>query len=92
MVPSPTLHAFAANLLGDSTAKDAKRLTLNPLAHIDVVGTLIVPALTRFLYGVALIGWARATPIRRDRIGPPNHRWLGFCLAATAGPLANLLL
>jgi Zn-dependent protease len=82
-------HAGAAHLLGDDTARDEGRLTLNPLAHLDVWGTLVIPALSLFVFSGALIGWGRPVPVtgsnfrnwRRDEV-----------LVALAGPFANFLL
>src|SRR3989344_3053857 len=54
-------HGAVAYMLGDPTAKDAGRLTLNPLPHIDPVGTVMIPLLAVFL-GAPLIGWARPVP------------------------------
>jgi len=82
-------HAWAAHLLGDDTAQDQGRLTLNPLSHIDPIGTLLVPAFSLFMGGFGLIGWGKPVPIdstqfrnwRRDEV-----------LVAMAGPLSNLVL
>lgn len=82
-------HAWAAHRLGDDTARDQGRLTLNPLSHIDPIGTLLIPALSLFMGGFGLIGWGKPVPIdstqfrnwRRDEI-----------LVALAGPLSNLIL
>lgn len=81
-------HAFIAYLRGDDTARDAGRLTINPLAHIDWLGTLILPilgALTR----LPVIGWAKPVPVN-----PRNFRYPRFdnMLVAAAGPISNLLL
>ncbi len=83
-------HAWAAHLLGDDTAKDEGRLTLNPISHIDLWGTIAVPALNLFILpGGGLIGWGRPVPI-----GPENLRnWRrDELLIALAGPVANLLM
>jgi Zn-dependent protease len=85
-------HAWSATKLGDTTAKDAGRLTLNPTAHIDPWGTLFIPALSVLMGGVAFIGWARPTPFRADRFRPGINRRLGAAIVAAAGPLSNLLL
>lgn len=81
-------HAFIAHIRGDSTARDAGRMTINPLPHIDWLGTLILPivgALTR----LPIIGWAKPVPVN-----PRNFRYprLDNMLVAAAGPVANLLL
>lgn len=86
-------HAAAATRLGDPTAKEAGRLTLNPLDHLDVVGSLLVPAFTSLLWGFALIGWARPTPIRaRLLVRPRGRPRIALLFAAAAGPLANLAM
>lgn len=72
-------HAAVARVLGDRTPEDAGRVTLNPFAHLDVLGTLMI------LFGP--IGWAKPVPIDPSRLG----RW-GTLATAAAGPLANLLL
>lgn len=83
-------HAYAAYKLGDSTAKDAGRLTLNPQSHIDPWGTLIIPAMSVLMGGVAFIGWARPTPFRADRFRPGINRRFGAALVSAAGPLSNV--
>lgn len=86
-------HGAVANHLGDTTAKDAGRLNLNPLRHLDPIGSVIVPL---FLYlsssvagGGVIFGWAKPVPINpynfRDR------KW-GEMKVAAAGPLSNLSL
>lgn len=77
-------HAWAAWRLGDDTAARQGRLTLDPLAHIDPVGTIILPVL-----GVPF-GWARPVPIDPSRFGA--HERLGMMLSAAAGPASNLVL
>ena len=76
-------HAFVAYRLGDDTAQRAGRLTLNPLRHLDVFGTLML-ILTRF------IGWAKPVPVN-----PYNLRYgprVGNAMVAAAGPLSNLIM
>jgi len=85
-------HAWSATKLGDPTARDAGRLTLNPTAHIDPWGTLFIPALSVLMGGIAFIGWARPTPFRSDRFRPGINRRFGAALVAAAGPLSNLIL
>ena len=95
MVLSLTFHEFAhalvARWLGDDTAKRAGRLTLNPMVHIDPVGTLLLPAMGA-LTGVPLIGWAKPCPVDPSRFRAKVDRRRGFALVAAAGPLSNLLL
>jgi Zn-dependent protease len=81
-------HAWAANRLGDPTAKQLGRLTLNPLAHIDWIGTVLFP-LIAFLSGVPLIGWAKPVPVDARNLQHPRR---DFAIVALAGPVSNLLL
>ena len=74
-------HAYASNKLGDPTAKNMGRLTLNPVAHFDIMG-----ALCMLLTG---IGWAKPVPINAYNF---RDRKKGMALSAAAGPLSNLLL
>lgn len=73
-------HGLAAYLLGDRTARDAGRLTLNPLDHVDPVGLLMM-----LFFG---FGWAKPVPVDPSRFGNPKA---GMALTALAGPLANVL-
>lgn len=73
-------HAFAANALGDKTPKYQGRLTLNPLAHIDPIGAVLI-ALVGF-------GWAKPVQINLNNFKKPK---LGMAITAVAGPIANLL-
>lgn len=86
-------HGWAALRLGDTTAADQGRLSLNPLRHIDPVGTLLVPLVlyltTRGFGSPIIFGWARPVPVNWQRLHP---RRLGIALVAAAGPLANLLM
>lgn len=81
-------HGYVANKLGDPTAKVMGRLTLNPLAHIDLVGTIIVPI---FLYIFAgfVIGWAKPVPINPHNFKNPKR---DMAISAAGGPLINLIL
>jgi Zn-dependent protease len=81
-------HAWTALKQGDPTAKSLGRITLNPLAHVDVVGTVVMPLLMIFT-GVPLLGWAKPTPV-----DPRNFKDLrrGQILVSAAGPLSNMLL
>jgi Zn-dependent protease len=89
-------HAWMASRLGDQTAREMGRVTLNPLAHIDPLGTLILPALMIFgpfigftMFGGMLIGWAKPTPVLtrnfRKIVRDDN-------LTTLAGPASNLLI
>ncbi len=85
-------HALSAYILGDTTAKDAGRLTLNPQAHIDPWGTLFIPAMSVLMGGVPYLGWARPTPFRSTRFREGVNRRLGAAIVAAAGPLSNVVL
>ena len=81
-------HAWAANRLGDPTARHLGRLTLNPLAHIDWIGTVLFPLIAS-LSGVPLIGWAKPVPVDMRNL---RHPLRDFALVALAGPVSNLIL
>jgi Zn-dependent protease len=85
-------HARAALWLGDDTASMQGRLTLNPLAHIDPVGTLLMPILAQLGGGLPLIGWAKPVPVNPVRFTRRFTMHAGMALTAAAGPLSNLLL
>ncbi len=75
-------HALTAHWLGDDTARDAGRLTLNPIAHLDLMGTLLLI--------FAGFGWAKPVPINPYRLGQKSKA--GVMLVSLAGPISNLLL
>ena len=81
-------HGYAAMRLGDDTALRAGRLSLNPLRHIDPVGTVLVPALMLFATSF-LFGWAKPVPVDFTRLRPPR---LGMVWVAAAGPGTNVVL
>lgn len=81
-------HGYVAKLLGDPTAASLGRLSLNPLHHIDLVGTILVPGLLMAMGGV-LFGWAKPVPVDYRRL---NHPKRDMALVAVAGPGANLLM
>ncbi len=81
-------HGFIAYKLGDSTAKDAGRLTLNPLAHIELMGTVIIPLFLLF-YGGVFIGWAKPVPYNPYNLKDQKY---GSLKVGIAGPGANLLI
>ena len=74
-------HGWVAYKLGDTTAKDEGRLTFNPLAHLNPIGTIMI-----FLFG---IGYARPVPVNPNRFKHPKS---GMALVSLAGPAANLLM
>lgn len=82
-------HGYVADWLGDPTAKYAGRLTLNPLPHIDMVGSIIVPGLALLSGSPFLLGWAKPVPVN-----PYNLRYgkWGEALTAFAGPATNILI
>lgn len=81
-------HGYAAYLCGDSTAKWRGRLSLNPLRHIDPVGTIALPAVL-LLAGISPIGWAKPVPIDLSRTRHPRH---AIWIIGLAGPAMNLVL
>ncbi|HVX91504.1 MAG TPA: site-2 protease family protein [Candidatus Paceibacterota bacterium] len=82
-------HGYAANALGDPTAKLSGRLTLNPLRHIDPMGSIVVPALLVLTNAGILFGWAKPVPYNPYNLR--NKRW-GEAIVAFAGPGTNLLI
>lgn len=88
------VHAATASLFGDPTAREAGRLTLNPIRHIDPFGTVILPAVLLILAAIgtgsgAVFGYARPVPVRIDRLRRPRLHGL---LVSLAGPFTNLFL
>ena len=81
-------HGWAALALGDATAKERRRLSLNPIRHVDPVGTLLVPGAMALLGG-PIFGWAKPVPVNFARLNNPR---LGMMLVAAAGPATNVLL
>ncbi|MDX1535190.1 MAG: site-2 protease family protein [Candidatus Spechtbacterales bacterium] len=80
-------HGAVANMLGDPTARLQGRLTLNPLKHLDPIGSVLVPVVTS-LIGVPF-GWAKPVPYNPHNLS--NKRW-GSALVGGAGPLSNIVL
>ncbi len=74
-------HGYAAYKMGDPTAKAFGRLTLNPIKHLDIIGTICM-----FLFG---FGWAKPVPVNARRFNKPKQ---GMAITALAGPLSNILL
>lgn len=81
-------HGYVAYRLGDDTAYLMGRLTLNPLKHVDIVGTIAVPGLC-YVLGVPMFGWAKPVPVNAMRLPSPRK---SMGKVALAGPTANLLL
>ncbi len=81
-------HGWTAYRLGDSTAHDQGRLTMNPLPHIDPIGSIIVPALLS-MTGTIMMGWAKPVPVNVGRLNNPRN---DHPKVAAAGPISNLIL
>jgi len=81
-------HGFAARALGDPTASERGRLTLNPIRHVDPVGTLLVPGFLA-LVGGPVFGWAKPVPVNAARLASPRF---GMMAVAAAGPGSNFVL
>ena len=82
-------HAWAADRLGDSTARRLGRLSLNPAVHIDPLGTIVFP-LIAMASGLPIIGWAKPVPVNTAKL---RENWRQkFMLVAAAGPASNLAL
>ena len=82
-------HGYVASRLGDRTAQMMGRLTLNPLKHIDPIGTVLVPLVMLLLPGGFLFGWAKPVPIGYRNLNNPKR---DMAIVAAAGPLSNLLM
>jgi Zn-dependent protease len=81
-------HAWTADRLGDPTARMLGRVSLNPLVHIDLVGTVILP-LVAAISNFPIIGWAKPVPVNTSRLANPRQ---GFMIVAAAGPASNIAL
>jgi Zn-dependent protease len=81
-------HGYVANRLGDPTAKLMGRLTLNPIKHIDPVGTILLPVILTALGGV-IFGYAKPVPINPSNFQDPKK---GMAISAAAGPITNIVL
>ena len=81
-------HGFVAKLLGDPTAHQMKRLSLNPLRHVDPIGTIVLPGFLA-LIKAPVFGWAKPVPVISERLRNPRY---GMMLVAAAGPGSNLVL
>jgi Zn-dependent protease len=79
-------HAWTADRLGDPTARMLGRVSLNPLVHADLIGTVVFPLLAMFS-GIPLIGWAKPVPVISRHLRHPRR---DFVLVALAGPASNL--
>ena len=81
-------HGWTAKQFGDRTAENQGRLTLNPIAHMDPVGTVLLPGILLYLGGL-VFGWAKPVPINSMNLSNPKR---DMFFVAIAGPLANLLM
>ena len=81
-------HGWVADRLGDDTARVMGRLTFNPIPHIDIFGTILLPALA-ILTGAPVFGWAKPVPVNPYRLNNPQRDIIWVSLA---GPLSNFLL
>jgi Zn-dependent protease len=92
LIPSIILHELSHGVValafGDDTAKRAGRLTLNPIRHVDPVGTLLVPAVLS-LSGIGAYGWAKPVPVSTNRLRSPRNHTV---LVSLVGPLTNFAL
>jgi len=82
-------HGFIAEYFGDNTARNAGRLTLNPLKHLDLFGSIILPAFLLLTHAGFLFGWAKPVPYNPNNLR--DRKW-GTVAVAVAGVLANFLL
>lgn len=82
-------HAWAAYKLGDSTAKDAGRLTINPLSHVHVIGSIVMPLALLLIQAPIMFGYAKPIPVTFAKL---RHVRRGMALVAFAGPAANILV
>jgi len=81
-------HGLAAERFGDSTARDMGRITMNPIPHIDPIGSILLP-IAAFLYGIHFLGWAKPVPVNPANLrNPVVHN----AYVAAAGPASNFLL
>jgi Zn-dependent protease len=80
-------HAWTADRLGDPTARMLGRVSLNPVVHVDPIGTIVLPLLAAFSH-LPLIGWAKPVPVNTRNLRDPRR---DFMLVAAAGPISNLL-
>ena len=82
-------HAWSADRLGDPTARYLGRVSLNPMVHADLMGTIVFPLMGIFVLRGAMFGWAKPVPVNVSRLRHPSRDHM---LVAAAGPVSNLLL
>jgi Zn-dependent protease len=84
-------HAWSAYRLGDDTASRQGRMTLNPIAHIDPIGTLLLPLLAIMSPAIPFFGWAKPVPVDPTRFSRKISMTTGMMITALAGPVSNIL-
>ncbi len=89
MILHEVAHGAAAYLLGDPTARNEKRLTLNPFRHIDPVGTVLLPIILVLAKSPVMLGWAKPVPFDPRYFKDPRS---GTALVSLAGPMTNFLI
>lgn len=93
LVPAIVLHEYAhgfvADRLGDPTARLLGRLTLNPIKHVDLFGSVLFPGILFLLHSPIMLGWAKPVPVNFYRLGHPKRDMM---LVALAGPAINIML
>ena len=82
-------HAWSADRLGDPTARMLGRLTVNPIAHIDPIGTILFPLIGMLNPGLPILGWAKPVPVNMRNLRHPRR---DFAMVAAAGPASNILI
>ena len=82
-------HAWVADKLGDSTARLLGRVSLNPIRHVDLIGSIIVPIALALMPGGFMFGWAKPVPVNSMNLGNPKR---DDALVSAAGPASNLVL
>ena len=85
-------HGYVADRLGDPTARLAGRLSLNPIRHVDPMGTVVLPALLLLLGAPFLFGWAKPVPVDPRRVTAMRSQRKAMAVIAAAGPGSNLVM
>lgn len=89
VVVHETSHGFMAEAFGDNTARDAGRLTLNPISHLELFGSILLPLILIIFQSPFLFGWAKPVPYNPNNLS--NRKW-GTIAVAAAGVLANFFI